>query len=353
MNRLPLFLISLFLLCAFGCSNEKADKAMTDSTPSSDNLSIRNQEIKPSNPFRYNNGLLFYHIQDTVYHYLKCAYPNHQRWRKIFTKEYRDVPNLLNYNEYLQIDSIAKILYSPTNFIHESDADWEQNEIGLLEYLNWELWGILKPYIGEQRVVNLMTKEKIIIDSLINAQHDWFRAHFDATQELVGSGFRLKYYFIHKEMLSIQNANMKDILQALTDFSYKYTNEPNIPDCLIDNGQKYILNRVIPYYENDSIYKTDADIKSFLIENKLWTQLMKNREQIRNIIRKDAADAFDKGTFRLKFNRLRQLKNEFEAYDLMSSSMRSLLLSDSCTYDELMAYPNFTTKWHECHKQFE
>lgn len=350
MNRLPLFLISLFLLCAFGCSNEKADKAMANSTPSSDNLSTRNQEIKPGNPFRYNDGLLFYHISDSVYHCLKCAHPNHPRWGKIFTKEYRDVPKLLNYNEYLQIDSMAKILYSPTNFMHESDADWEQNEIGLLEYLNWKLWDILIPYIGRQWVVNLMEDESGIIDSLIDSQQNWFCAHFDATQESVGSGNILKYYHIKKEMRSIQNANMKDILQALTDSSYKCYNEPNIPDWLIDKGQKYILNSTIPYYENDSIYKADADIKLFLIENKLWAELMKNRKEIRNIIQKDAVDAFDKGTFRLKFNRLRQLKNEFEAYDLMSSSMRSLLLSDSCTYDELMAYPNFTTKWNECHK---
>lgn len=347
MKRLPIFLITLIMFCAFGCSNGKSDKAIANSMLSSDNLYVRNQEIKPSNPFRYNDGLLFYHIQDTIYHYLKCAYPNHQRWGKIFTKEYIDVPNLLNYDEYLQIDSVAKILYSPTNFIHDSDADWEQNEVGLLEYLNWELWDILKPYIGRQWVVNLMKDESVIIDSLINAQHDWFRAHFDATQDSVESGFRLKYYFIHKEMLSIQNANMKDILQALTDSSYKCYNEPNIPDWLIDKGQKYILNSTIPYYENDSIYKADADIKLFLIENKLWVKLMKNRKEIRNIIRMDAVDAFDKGTFRLKFNRLRQLKNEFEEYDLMSSDMRSLLLSDSCTYDELMAYPNFTTKWNE------
>lgn len=46
MKRLPFLLISLLLLCAFGCSNGKADKVMADSTPSSDNLSIRNQEIK-------------------------------------------------------------------------------------------------------------------------------------------------------------------------------------------------------------------------------------------------------------------------------------------------------------------
>lgn len=46
MKYLPFFLISLLLLSAFGCSNGKSNKATADSTPYSDNLSTRNQEIK-------------------------------------------------------------------------------------------------------------------------------------------------------------------------------------------------------------------------------------------------------------------------------------------------------------------
>lgn len=46
MKRLPIFLISLIIFCALGCSNGKSDKALADNIPSSDNLSTRNQEIK-------------------------------------------------------------------------------------------------------------------------------------------------------------------------------------------------------------------------------------------------------------------------------------------------------------------
>ena len=53
------------------------------------------------------------------------------------------------------------------------------------------------------------------------------------------------------------------------------------------------------------------------------------------------------------FNRLRQLKNEYEAYTILTIDKQALTLSDSCTYEELMAYPNFTTKWNEYIKQFE
>lgn len=72
-----------------------------------------------------------------------------------------------------------------------------------------------------------------------------------------------------------------------------------------------------------------------------------NKKKIRSLIREDAVNAFDNGTRRLKINRLRQLKNEFENYGTMSGSVRSCLLSDTCTYQQLMAYPNFSMKWEE------
>ena len=46
MKHLPIFLITLIMLFAIGCSNGKSNKAMANSTPSSDNLSTRNQELK-------------------------------------------------------------------------------------------------------------------------------------------------------------------------------------------------------------------------------------------------------------------------------------------------------------------
>lgn len=245
------------------------------------------------------------------------------------------------------IDSMARVLYSPNNFSHTSDSDWEINATGLIEYLNWKLWTILEPYIGRQWVVNLMEEESVIIDSLLSAQQYWFRVHFDTTQELIGSSYNLKYHHIKQEMRTIQNQNMKELLQCLSDTAYISSQLPNIPNSLLKNECQHISNHLIPYYKNDSVYSAESDREAFLQENRWWGKLMRIRKKIRNLIREDAIKAFDNGSNRLMFNRLRQLKNEFEAYKPMSGYMRHNVLSDSCTYEELLAYPNFSTKWNE------
>ena len=306
---------------------------------------------KPNNPFLSDDEFLFYSISDSVYHHLKIALPNHPHWGKIYTKEYQSP--LFSYQDYVLIDSMARVLYAPSNFSHTSDSDWEVNINGLLEYLNWELWQILKPYIGRQWVVNLMEKESAITDSLIVAQQDWFRTHFDATQEWIGSTYNLKYYRIRREMLYIENENMKELLQCLTDSTYVFSQLPNIPNSVLRKESNHILNYIIPYYENDSVYNASLDRTAFLQENQWWEKLIRIRKKIRELIREDAVKAFDNGSSRLMFNRLRQLKNEYEAYTILTIDKQALTLSDSCTYEELMAYPNFTTKWNEYIKQFE
>ena len=75
--------------------------------------------------------------------------------------------------------------------------------------------------------------------------------------------------------------------------------------------------------------------------------MIRIRAKIRGLIREDAVKAFDNGSNRLMFNRLRQLKNEYEAYSIMTTEKQVLTLSDKCTYEELIAYPNFSTKWNE------
>ena len=154
-------------------------------------------------------------------------------------------------------------------------------------------------------------------------------------------------------MLSIENENMKELLQCLTDSTYVFSQLPNIPNSVLRKGTNHIINNLIPYYENDSVYNASSDRTAFLQENQWWENLIRIRKKIRGLIREDAVKAFDNGSNRLMFNRLRQLKNEYEAYTIMTIDKQALTLSDSCTYEELLAYPNFTTKWNEYLKQFE
>lgn len=167
----------LVLIVAMGCNGV--------STHSVQNCQEEDSGLdKPGHPFHSDDSLLFYDISDSIYHNLKRCYPNHPKWGKIYTEEYDN--SVLSYEDYLLIDSMARNLYSPNNFSHASDTDWEVNEIGLIKYLNWRLWSErdgLPEYLGRQCVVNLMEKEMANSDSLIIAQIKWCRAHFNTSQE--------------------------------------------------------------------------------------------------------------------------------------------------------------------------
>lgn len=332
MKYLLYILSILLLLSACGCGRK-------DNKQSNLNDSDFTIEQERRNPFNTNNkDSLFNAIEIAVDFSIKTSALDYDSQTK---------------RGYLLWDSITKEIYNPENFVHSSDSDWALHENGILEYLNWHLWKILVPFIGDQSVVNRMQEEIEVTDSLLKAQYEWFRNHFDATQQWIGTAQNLKYYSIENEMLRIQNQNMQEILEAVTDSTYNKSVPHKIPMVLLEREYNNILTNRIPYYENDSIYNEAKDRASFMSELEIWTHLLRQRQIISNIIRKDAKTAFNIGTYRLMFNRLRQLKNEFEAYGSISSDMRSVLFSDSCTYDELMEYPNFTTKWNEYLKQFE
>lgn len=332
MKRLLLLVLVVILLCAFGCGskhNKQSTVNCADSTI----------EQKRSNPFNAKNkDSLFNIIETTVDSTIKTS------------ALYYDPHTIKG---YLLWDSITNEIYNPENFVHSSDGDWALHENGILEYLNWHLWKILVPFMGEQKVINLMNEEKGITDSLLKAQYELFRNHFDATQQWIGTACNLKYYSIENEMLKTQNQNMREILEAVTDSTYNKSVPHKIPMILLEHEYNNILTNRIPYFENDSIYNEVKDRECFKIELEIWTRLLHQRQTISNMIRKDAKTAFDLGTYRLLFNRLRQLKNEFEAYEPMSGEIRSIVLSDTCTYEDLLVYPNLTTKWNEHLKQFE
>lgn len=154
-------------------------------------------------------------------------------------------------------------------------------------------------------------------------------------------------------MLMIQNGNLCEILVAFTDLTYQRTIPHQIPISMLQKANSHILNNRIPYFRNDSIYNEGIDKANFVKENSAWNNLLSQRKLISGMISNKAKTAFDIGTYRLMFNRLRQLKNEFEAYESQSGDMKSIALSDSCTYEELLAYPNISTKYNGDQKRFD
>lgn len=62
---------------------------------------------------------------------------------------------------------------------------------------------------------------------------------------------------------------------------------------------------------------------------------------------------WDNATHRFQRPQLIIIKNEFVNLGIYGNEIEKCLLSDSCTDEQLMAYPNFSTKWNEYQKQFE
>lgn len=333
MKNLILFLIVWILVVGCKNSSQILHNETTEDLPNTLAI-VTEEEIKKEHPFNAENkDSLFRILEEEVIKHIAHSDSSY---------------TVGTLKSYLLFDSVSNSLYSPYNFTHYSDVDWQINENGIIELNNWYLWNTIEPLLGSKTIEDKMKKEKILTDSLLFAQYRWFNKHFDSTQEDTGSGSNLKYGALERDMLIIENQNLKDLLRALTDSKCSIPTWRDIPDRLLTKERNHILKERIPYYINDEIYSEIEDRNAFLHENEIWNQLMKMRESISSNLNGNFKNAYDMGTYRLRFNRLRQLKNEFEEYGIMSMDMmEKTTLSDTCSYEELIAFPNFSTKWKE------
>lgn len=323
MTKFSLTLIIELIFLFVGCTNKQTDCA--------------NQQ--KNTPFEWDNkAILFSQIEAKVDSAIKASEIRYSE------------SSIIGYNLW---DSVANALYSLDLYNLKSDSQFARHRNGIIEYLNWHLRRIINTQLADRQIRNALNSEYALTDSLLSAQYKWIQTHFDATQDYLGTASNLKYYNLEIEMLKLQNANLKELLIALTDTAYCVHTEHIISADLFQPEYNHILSECIPYYSNDSVYNEDTDRQNFIAETNAWQQLMDKRTQISHILSGKVKDAFNSGTYRLMFNRLRQLKNEFESYPIMTVDRQSLTLSDSCTYQELMAYPNFSTLWNEYQKKFE
>lgn len=292
-----------------------------------------------SNPFNTDNKeLLFAQIEAAVDSTIKATNIDYQEY---------------TIKGYLMWGSITHTLLSPNLYALKTDSELAKHRNGIIEYLNWHLSRTITHLFADVEIGSAFNVESTLTDSLLRTQYKWLQSHFDTTQDYIGSASNLKYYNIEYEMLRLQNSNLKELLQALTDSSYNNVAQYTISNDIYQTQYQHILSNKIPYYQNDSIYNEETDRQTFKLEIAAWDKLMEQRNLIAGLLYGKVKDAYNIGTYRLMFNRLRQLKNEFEAYESQSSDMKTIALSDSCTYEELMAYPNFTTIWNEYLTQFE
>ena len=211
------------------------------------------------------------------------------------------------------------------------------------EYLRYHYEKLLEELLKKKSISLPLQTEQEAFDKLLEAQINYFDSIGYS-----GSASSIAYSQLYGEMYAIHLKGTLDLYFALQAENYKP-----------DKVYKPISNSII-IQEYDTIFHA-IDTKNFYDyldigsrekvkaclsnEQKAWNSLMKVRKSTSRRLQGRIKSVYDNATYRLQRYHLIQLKNAFEGYGAMSNDVYSCLLSDTCSYDELLHSPNFFVKW--------
>lgn len=211
------------------------------------------------------------------------------------------------------------------------------------EYLRYHYEKLLEELLKKKSISLPLQTEQEAFDKLLEAQINYFDSIGYS-----GSASSIAYSQLYGEMYAIHLKGTLDLYFALQAENYKP-----------DKVYKPISNSII-IQEYDTIFHA-IDTKNFYDyldigsrekvkaclsnEQKAWNSLMKVRKSTSRRLQGRIKSVYDNATYRLQRYHLIQLKNAFEGYGAMSNDVYSCLLSDTCSYEELLHTPNFTVKW--------
>ncbi|MFV0323641.1 MAG: hypothetical protein ACK5LF_04575 [Bacteroides xylanisolvens] len=211
------------------------------------------------------------------------------------------------------------------------------------EYLRYHYEKLLEELLKKKSISLPLQTEQEAFDKLLEAQINYFDSIGYS-----GSASSIAYSQLCGEMYAIHLKGTLDLYFALQAENYKP-----------DKVYKPISNSII-IQEYDTIFHA-IDTKRFYDyldigsrgkvkeclsnEQKAWNSLMTARKGTSRKLQGRIKSVYDNATYRLQRYHLIQLKNAFEGYGAMSNDVYSRLLSDTCSYDELLHSPNFTVKW--------
>lgn len=216
-----------------------------------------------------------------------------------------------------------------------------------------EIWMEYLRYHYEKQLEELL-KEKSVPLSLHTEQEEYSQllkaqiCYLDSIGYGDGSASCMAYSQLSEEMFQMRFAGILDLYFALQVKKY----EPDkvyksIPNSIITQEYNAILHAIDTkdYYDYLDISSKEKVKVCLLNEQKAWNSLMKARKNTSRKLYGRIKTVYDNATYRLQRYHLIQLKNAFEGYGAMSNDVYSCLLSDTCSYDELLHAPNFTVKW--------
>lgn len=211
------------------------------------------------------------------------------------------------------------------------------------EYLRYHYEKLLEELLKKKNISLSLQTEQEELDKLLEAQINYFDSIGYS-----GSASSIAYSQLCDEMYAIHLKGTLDLYFALQVKKYKPDKvyKP-IPNSIITQEYNAILHAIDTkdYYDYLDISSKEKVKACLLNEQKAWNSLMKARKKTSRELYGRIKTVYDNATYRLQRYHLIQLKNAFEGYGAMSNDVYSCLLSDTCSYDELLHAPNFTVKW--------
>lgn len=211
------------------------------------------------------------------------------------------------------------------------------------EYLRYHYEKLLEELLKKKNISLSLQTEQEELDKLLEAQINYFDSIGYS-----GSASSIAYSQLCDEMYAIHLKGTLDLYFVLQVKKYKPDKvyKP-IPNSIITQEYNAILHAIDTkdYYDYLDISSKEKVKACLLNEQKAWNSLMKARKNTSRELYGRIKTVYDNATYRLQRYHLIQLKNAFEGYGAMSNDVYSCLLSDTCSYDELLHAPNFTVKW--------
>lgn len=338
MKHLPIFLISLILLCVVGCGGK--------------HQSDPKYNISDSTYLEEDNILGFIENEDSVFKIVEDSIMQYINQNGIAIPE-----NPID--KYDLIDSLLHIIYDlkvsqGATIDINSDFAIAQHQIQFLNhYLLKEISKIATSELTKQ-----LCQENILTDSLISAQHRFLKTHIDNADYDGSYGF-IKYYNTSLSVYRDRNKSLKSLYFTMTDNNYHSdTQYRQLPNRLFEKEYSHILNELIPRKpiladKPLARYDEKADNEAVKMIRQAWHNFMEKRKEISYLLSGKQKDVWNNATYCFQRSHLIVLKNEFEEMVVCINEMENLLLDNTCTYEELFSYPNFTTKWNEHLKEFD
>ena len=212
------------------------------------------------------------------------------------------------------------------------------------EYLRYHYEKLLEELLKKKSISLPLQTEQEAFDKLLEAQI----SYFDSIGYGGGSASSMAYSQLCDEMYAIHLKGTLDLYFALQAENYKPDKvyKP-ISNSIIIQEYNTIFHAINNknYYDYLDIGSREKAKACLSNEQKAWNNLMKVRKSTSRRLQGRIKSVYDNATYRLQRYHLIQLKNAFEGYGAMSNDVYLCLLSDTCSYDELLHSPNFFVKW--------